>query len=106
MGSLFTQPSGDTLVGKVFHAKWGSTMTMNSWAIVLRETQTQATLLPLKTKVIDGDANVGIEEEARQQRRGVVIQARNEDVRDLGWRTGKIRPRRLRRASLTPDAHG
>jgi hypothetical protein len=58
---LNTKGSSDTLEGKIFHAHAGYTMTMNSFAIVLRESRGAALLMKLPSIKINGDSYQGYE---------------------------------------------
>lgn len=53
----FVQPV--TLIGQVFHAAWGLTMRLNSYAIIVAETEKMATLYPLDDYISSGDINQG-----------------------------------------------
>lgn len=58
---LSRQGSSNTLEGKVFHAHWGATMILNSFAIVLRESKGAVLLMELPTIEVSGDSFRGYE---------------------------------------------
>lgn len=56
---LNTTNSPDVLEGKIFHANTGYTMTINSFAMVLRESKGAALLMELPTTKVSGDSFQG-----------------------------------------------
>lgn len=51
----------DSLVGKVVHARWGYNCTINTFCIVVRETEHTILLYPLKKELLSGDDTAGSE---------------------------------------------
>lgn len=58
---LSTKNSPDALEGRIFHANTGCTMSINSFAIVLRESKGAALLMELPTTKVSGDSLQGCE---------------------------------------------
>jgi Restriction endonuclease len=58
---LDKQGLSNTLEGKIFHARWGATMILNSFAIVLRESKGAALLMKLPKIGVSGDSLRGCE---------------------------------------------
>ncbi|MEH2052408.1 restriction endonuclease [Nostoc sp.] len=58
---LNTTNSPDVLEGKIFHANTGYTMTINSFAMVLRESKGAALLMKLPTTKVSGDSFQGLQ---------------------------------------------